>query len=399
MVKRITYVLAIVLLLGGVYLLGVTKGYYQRVTARNFNLIFQGELGRYEDKVPNFSLYETVLDLVQNKYYGDVNYLDLLYGSIKGAVISLGDPYTSFSTPSENKDFFTNLDGIYEGIGVEIDLVHDKLLVIAPIEGSPAQEAGLLPKDEIVAIDGRAMAGLGLYEVVSLIRGSRGSQVTLTIYREGEDELREFVLTRGVIRIQSVRMDVQDGIAVMKITKFGSDTERLFNRAVDQILREDIAGIVLDMRNNPGGFLDVGVQVANEFLDGGLIVEERFKDGKITPFTADGDGRLAHLPVVVLVDVGSASAAEIVAGALRDNGRAIIVGENTYGKGSVQEIEEFADGSALRITIAHWFTPAGGIISEEGIKPDILVKDDGGEADNQLERAITELKKSLEGKL
>ncbi|OGB74152.1 hypothetical protein A2V68_02230 [candidate division Kazan bacterium RBG_13_50_9] len=376
--------------------MGVTKGYYQRVTTRNFANVFSRELSGYEEKVPNFTLYESVLDLVNEKYYGDINYLDVLYGSIKGAVAGLGDPYTSFSTPEENQAFFTDLEGIYEGVGVEIDFVGDRLLVIAPLEGSPAKEAGLLPKDEIVAIDGRAVMGMDLYSVLALIRGPRGSRVILTIYREGSEELKDFTVTRGVIHTESVGVTMRDGVAVMRITKFGGDTEQLFDKAVNQIVREGAKGVVLDLRNNPGGYLDVAVKVANEFLDGGLIVEERFKDGKVTPFTADGDGKLSELPVVVLVDAGSASAAEIVAGALRDNNRAKIVGENTYGKGSVQEVEEFGDGSALRITIAHWYTPGGSPISGKGIKPDILVRYTGGDTDTQLERALSEIKKIIQ---
>lgn len=392
-VKRIIYSAAIILVLGSVYLLGVTKGYHQRITAYNFGTVFNNELSGHESQVPNFVLYETVVDIVKDKYYGDVNYLDLLYGSIKGAVFSLGDPYTSFTTPEENKEFFTNLNGIYEGVGIEIDFVDDKLVVIAPIEGSPADEAGLLPQDEIIGIDGMPVSGLELFEVIDLIRGVRGTEITLIIIR-GEEEIQEFIITRGVVKIKSVKLDIQDNIAVMRITKFSSDTEKLFNREVNQIISQDVQGVVLDLRNNPGGFLDVGVQVANEFLHGGVIVEERFMDGKIIPFSADGEGKLSHLPIVVLVNKGSASAAEIVAGALRDNDRAVIVGEQTYGKGSVQEVEEFSDGSALRITIAHWFTPLGVSISKEGIKPDILIEGED-DVDVQLDRAIQELNKMI----
>ncbi|MBN2585067.1 S41 family peptidase, partial [Patescibacteria group bacterium] len=197
---------------------------------------------------------------------------------------------------------------------------------------------------------------------------------------------------RQVVKIASVRLEIADDIAVLRINKFGSDTEQLFKKAVAKILSEGAKGIVLDMRNNPGGFLDVGVKIANEFLPGGMIVEERFRDGKATPFSADGSGKLKDLPVVVLVDGGSASAAEIVAGAIRDNQRGQLIGETTYGKGSVQEVEEFSDGSALRITVAHWFTPLGTSISEGGLKPDIVVKS-GKEGDAQLDKAISELKK------
>ncbi len=396
MAKRITYILGIILLLGSVYLLGVTKGYYQRINAYNFNLVFQKELGRYEETLPNFGLYETVIDLVKDKYYGQVNWMDVLYGSTKGAINALGDPYTFFSTPLENLEFFTDLDGIYEGIGIEIDFIDGKMLIVTPIEGSPADLAGLKPRDEIIAIDGRLVEGLDLYEVTDLIKGKSGTQIVLTIKLETNNQIQDFIITREIVRIKSVEVDIRDDVAVLRITKFGSDTEKLFNRAVDQILRSDVKGIVFDLRNNPGGFLDVGVQVANEFLDGGLIVEERFKNGDIIPFTADGDGRLSQMDVIILVNGGSASAAEIVASALRDNNRALIIGQRTYGKGSVQEVEEFSDGSALRITIAHWFTPLGEPIGGEGIKPDILVKDNEGLDDLQLDRAIQELKSLMD---
>jgi len=396
MAKRITYILGIILLLGSVYLLGVTKGHYQRINAYNFNLVFQKELGKYEETVPNFGLYETVIDLVKDKYYDPVNWTDVLYGSAKGAINALGDPYTIFSTPSENLEFFTDLDGIYEGIGVEIDFIDGKLLIVTPIEGSPADLAGLKPRDRIIAIDGKLVEGLDLYEVTDLIKGQRGTQIVMTIESETSNQIQDFVITREIVKINSVQVDIKDNIAVLKLTKFGSDTEKLFNRAVDRILRSDITGIVFDLRNNPGGFLDVGVKVANEFLDGGLIVEERFKNGDVIPFSADGDGRLAQMDVVILVNGGSASAAEIVAGALRDNNRALVIGQRTYGKGSVQEVEEFSDGSALRITIAHWFTPLGKPIGGEGIKPDILVKDNEGLDDFQLDRAIQELKSLMD---
>lgn len=393
--KQLVSILGIGLLLGSFYLLGFTKGYYQRVNANNFATVFKQKLTNYESTNPDFSLYESVLDLINNKYFGDINYQDILYGSIKGGVYSLGDPYTSFSTPDENKDFFTSLNGLYEGVGIEIDLIDDKVIVVAPLEGSPAATAGISPKDEILAIDGKPVAGLDLNEVLNLIKGPKGSTVVLTIIR-GKEKPKDYSIVREVVKIKSVQLSFEGDIAILKITKFGTDTEKLFNTAVNQILEKPAKGILLDMRNNPGGFLDTGVKVANEFLPGGLIVEERFKDGKITPFSADGKGKLVKLPVVILVDGGSASAAEIVAGALRDNQRARIVGESTYGKGSVQEIEEFPDGSALRITIAHWYTPSGTSISEGGLNPDIVIKGDGKAVeDNQLQKAISELKKVI----
>jgi len=393
--KRIIYFVTIILVLTGVYFLGVTKGYYQRINVQNFGLVFQQELNDYEDTVPNFGLYKTVIELMRDKYYGDVNFLDVLYGSVGGAVQALNDPYTLFTTPEENEEFFSSLGGTYEGIGVEIDFTYGRLIVVAPLEGSPADLAGIRSGDEIVAIDGRLVIDLDTYTATNLIKGKRGTQIILSILRDGE-EVKNISIIRDIVRINSVKLDIQDSIGILRITKFGSDTDKLFNNAVNKVIKEGLKGLILDLRNNPGGFLDVSVEVANEFLDGGLIVEERFKDGKIIPFSADGDGRLSQIPVIVLINEGSASAAEIVAGALRDNNRAILIGQPTYGKGSVQEVEEFGDGSALRITVAHWFMPSGKPISENGIRPDILVKDEEESLEDvQLIRAIKELNKLI----
>lgn len=393
--KRIIYFVTIVLVLTSVYFLGLTKGYYQRINVANFGLVFQKELNSYEDDVPNFGLYKTVIEIMRDKYYGDVNFIDVLYGSVGGAVRALNDPYTLFTTPEENEEFFSSLGGVYEGIGIEIDFTNGRLIVVAPLEGSPADLADIKPGDEIIAIDGRLVVDLDAYTITSLIKGKRGTQIILSILRDDKD-VENITIIRDIIRINSVKLDIQDSIGILRITKFGSDTDKLFNNAVNTIIREDLDGIVIDLRNNPGGFLDVGVKVANEFLDGGLIVEERFKDGKIIPFSADGDGKLSQISVIVLVNEGSASAAEIVAGALRDNNRAILVGQPTYGKGSVQEVEEFSDGSALRVTVAHWYMPSGEPISENGIRPDILVKDDEESSEDvQLIRAIEELNKLI----
>jgi len=388
------YGVLVIVALSITYSLGFIKGAQQRLTAKNFAAVFSSGFGAAEQAVPNFGLYETVLDLMKTKYIGDIDYLSVLYGTIKGAVAGLGDPYTSFSTPEENSEFFNSLSGTYEGVGVEIEFVSDRLLVVSALEGSPAAIAGLQPKDEILAVDGQIVTGMTIIQAVSLIQGTRGSEVVLTIWRDGNGDPQDIKLTRQVVKVASVRLEIKDDIATLRINKFGSDTEQLFNKAVARILSENAKVIVLDLRNNPGGFLDVGVKVANEFLPGGMIVEERFKDGKTTPFSADGSGKLKDLPIVVLVDAGSASAAEIVAGAIRDNKRGQLVGENTYGKGSVQEVEEFSDGSALKITVAHWFTPSGTSISEGGLKPDIVVKS-SKEGDAQLDKAISELKKLI----
>ena len=385
--KQYIYVAVGVVLLGATYLLGMTQGYYSRISANNFATVFKSELeGRKLGEV-DLSLLWDVIGTIDEKYIGTANYRDIAYGAIKGAVAGVGDPYTVFSDPEENEAFFNSLDGIYEGVGIEVEIADGALLIVAPLAGSPAEEAGIRSGDLIVAVDGKTVVGETLDEVISRIKGPTGTSVKLTVVR-GEEEPKIISVRRQVIKRESVDTTIEDGIARIRIYRFAGDTEAGINRAVDQIKRQKVDKVILDLRGNPGGFLDAGVFVANEFLSGGGIVEERFKTGEVAPLTADGKGRLQDVKVVVLVNGGSASASEIVAGALQDAGRATIMGTQTYGKGSVQEVESFPDGSSLRVTVAKWYTPKGRSISDEGITPDKVVElEDNNEADLQLDAA------------
>lgn len=386
--KKVGFIVGGIVLLLAVYFLGVTKGHYGRVSLNTYASVFRQELTHSQIGSADLNLLWTVTDLIDEKYLGKVDYMNMLYGAIKGAVASLSDPYTTFTDPTENRTFFEELDGIYEGIGIEMDVIDGRLIIVAPLKHSPAEEAGLLPGDEILAINRESIAGMTVMDVISLIKGPTGTSVTLTIGRNKLSEPLVVEVTRRLVYKKSVEVDFDDDIAILTLSRFASDTESLFNAAVNKIVAKGSRGVILDMRSNPGGYLDVGIKIANEFLSEGTIVEERFKDGQKVPFSADGSGKLTKLPIVVLVDRGSASAAEIVAGALQDNRRAKIVGEQTFGKGSVQEVEAFSDGSALRLTVAKWYTPSGGSISDEGIKPDRTVSwnPEVGE-DNQLEEA------------
>ncbi len=390
----LTAIVGIIFLLV-IYLAGVTQGYYGRITANNFSAVFKQELQNKKLGQADFSLFWEVAEQLRDKYFGDINTQEMLYGSIKGLVAAIGDPYTIFADPAENSQFFDNLNGSYEGIGVELDVVDGVLVVLTPLKDSPAEAAGLKPLDEIVAVDGVSVMGMTFAEVLSAIKGPAGSKVALTIERKGEEQL-VLNIVRQTIRRDSVSIEIgEDKIAVIKITRFASDTDAGFQSAVNKVIAEGVKGVVLDLRNNPGGFLDSGVKVANEFLQNGVIVEERMKSGEKTSFSADGSGRLTKIPLIMLVNGGSASAAEIVAGALQDNGRAKVVGEQTYGKGSVQEVEEFPDGSALRVTVGKWYTPKGASINDARIKPDKEIKLTGKETtDVQLLGA----KKLLAGK-
>ncbi len=365
-------VLGVFLLLFLGYLLGFAHG----SSTRGRLLYSDSRAGSFASRA-DFDLFWAVADIIQERYYGPLRTKDLVYGSVRGLVEALGDPYSAFDLPGAGRRFFQELAGNYEGVGLEMEYQGEDLVVIAPLQGSPAETAGLKAGDTVLAIDGEAPPVGDILGAIERIRGPVGSRVRLTVQRG--DRTLDFEITRAVIHLRSVSLREEEGIHILSITKFVDDTEKLFRQAVNDLLQTQVQRVILDLRNNPGGLLQAAVQVANEFLPAGKkIVEERFKDGKSTIFTSDGSGQLANLQVVVLINGGTASAAEIVAGALRDNGRAVLVGERSFGKGTVQEVDEFADGSILKLTIAAWFTPRGESL-EKGLKPDFVVTDDGAE--------------------
>ena len=368
------------------YLLGFSHGYALKGSLWPGGSPSQIGLAQQED----FQLFWTVADIIGQKYYGNFDLGNLVYGSVQGLVAALSDPYSSFDLPDTSKQFFQELAGNYEGIGVEVEYRDETLVVIAPVKGSPAYEAGVRPGDIILAIDGKDTSSMDLVEALAKIRGPQGSKVKLLIQRNGQNII--FEITRTLVHIKSVTTKEEDGVFIISISKFAEDTDKLFNQAVSDILKQNPSGVILDLRHNPGGLLDSAVEVANEFLPAGkTIVEERFRGGQKTIFTSDGSGRLTDIKLVVLINGGTASAGEIVAGALGDNGRATLVGERSFGKGSVQEVDEFADGSTLRLTIAEWFTPEGTSL-KIGLKPDIELSD-REEEDIILSKAKELLKK------
>lgn len=302
----------------------------------------------------------------------------LFYGAISGLVSSLDDPYSVYFDPDLAKSFSSELEGKFDGIGAEIGIKKDHLSIIAPLPGTPADKAGLEAGDYIVQIDAADTSDMPLDEAVSRIRGEKGTTVKLLIFRTGWKEPKEFAIVRDTILVQSVKRASavvgKKNVSVITITHFNEDTEKAFAEAVRQSLQEGAEGIVLDLRNNPGGFLDTAVSVAGEWIHDDVVVSEQFSDGHKQDYKSDGNARLADLPTVVLVNGGSASASEIVAGALQDDGKALLVGEQTFGKGSVQDYQELDDGSALKLTIALWLTPKGRSIDKQGIAPDIKVE-------------------------
>lgn len=348
----------------------------------------------------DFNLFWNVWDTLE-KQYVDKDKLDdkkMFYGAIKGLVDSLGDPYTIFMEPKVAQEFSNDLAGTFEGIGAEIGKKNDIITIVAPLADMPAEKAGLKAGDKIYAINGQMTAGLSIDEAVNKIRGPKGTEVVLTIFRDSFDKAKDFKITRQTIIVKSVRTKLADnGIFIIAITNFNDDTSELFKRAAAEAVEKNPRGIILDLRNNPGGYLETAIDVASEWIDQGVVVTEQFNPEKKNEYLHRGRARLKDFPTVVLVNQGSASASEIVAGAIKDDGKATLVGMKTFGKGSVQTLEEMKDGSSVKITVAKWLTPKGYNINREGIAPDLEVdltmEDYNNNKDPQMDKAVEILSK------
>jgi carboxyl-terminal processing protease len=287
----------------------------------------------------------------------------------------MDDPYTIFMDPKEAQEFSDDLLGTFEGIGAEVGMRNDLITVIAPLAGMPAEKAGIRAGDKIYAINGESTIGLGVDEAVKKIRGPKGTEVVLTIIRQDEEGPIDIKIIRDQIFVKSVKTEIRkDGVMVITVSNFNDDTLDLFNQAVETALTKNPKGLILDLRNNPGGYLDTAIYMASAWVKEGPVVVEQFGEGKRQEYFATGNNRLGNFKTVVLINGGSASASEIVAGALRDYKKATLVGEQSYGKGSVQSLRNLSDGSALKVTVAKWLTPSGDFINDKGITPDIEVK-------------------------
>ncbi len=323
-------------------------------------------------------IFGDVLSVIQTSYVEEPNVDNLVQGAIKGMLQTL-DPHSSYLTPDMLKQVEVETKGVFGGLGIEIGIKDNILTVIAPIEDTPAFRAGLQAGDKIVKIENESTRDMTVTDAVKKLRGEPGTKVTISIVREGLAEPRAYTITRDVIKIKSVKSKAMgDGIAYVKLIQFQQDTTAELDKALQAAQKEKggIKGLVLDLRNNPGGLLDQAVKVSDEFIESGLIV---YTDGRIESqkykYFAHKEGTWSGFPIVVLVNAGSASASEIVAGALQDHGRAILLGTRTFGKGSVQTILPLEDGSALRLTTARYYTPNGRSIQAKGIEPDIVVRD------------------------
>jgi carboxyl-terminal processing protease len=358
----------IILLSVSIFLVGVTIGLSQSNKMPALSSSIYDEL----------KLFTDILSHIQKDYVEETKSKDLIYGAIKGMLETL-DPHSGFMPPETYKEMQAETRGRFEGLGLEITMKDGILTVVAPIEDTPAFKAGLLAGDQIVKIDGEWTKSLTLMDSVKKMRGPKGSQVTITIMREGLTKPRDFTLTRDVIPVRSVRHELLDKqYGYIRISQFQEKTDSEFDKAMKSLEEESkgsLKGLVLDLRNNPGGLLDQAVKISDRFIDSGIIVSiDGKKEDQKQKFPAHAQGTLPRYPLVVLVNGGSASGSEIVAGALQDHHRGIILGTQTFGKGSVQTIFSLKDGSGLRLTTARYFTPSGRSIQAKGIMPDVVVK-------------------------
>lgn len=322
----------------------------------------------------DYSSVDQVYSLLKSDFDGNLNKAALIDGAKSGLVQAAGDPYTQYFNPKQAKEFNDQLAGTIIGIGAELGTNEENnIVVVSPLAGYPAEKAGLKPKDIVAAVDGKVTTGMTVDQVVSKIRGQEGSVVKLTIVRGGQSPF-DVSITREKITIPSVKWQEDGNIGYLKVSQFTDDTYALTQKAVTEFQSKGVKGIVLDLRGDPGGYLNTAVNVSSLWLDQGKTVVQEKRGGKIiSTERANGNNPLRGLPTVVIIDGGSASASEITAGALKDNGIATIVGQKSFGKGSVQQVERLLDGSEVKITVARWYRPNGQNIDKQGITPDSVV--------------------------
>lgn len=346
----------------------------------------------------DMDLFWTVWGELEDRYV-DLEALqndDMVYGAIQGMVDALGDPYTVFMTPKESTEFSASLEGTLEGIGAELTVKDKNLVIVSPLRGSPAEKAGLLPGDIIYKIEGEFANEMTLIEAVMKIRGENGTTVTLTIIRDNLEEPFDVSIVRDSIDIESVSVEKLDNeIVYLSVNQFNDKTSDEFSKAISEMLLDEPAGFIVDLRFNGGGYLDIAVDLLSYLLPAdteAVKIVERGKDDNNNVMYTNGSPKILNVPLVVIVNESSASASEIVAGAVQDHKRGVVLGVKTFGKGTVQEVENFNDGSSIRMTIAKWYTPEGRNIDKIGLTPDIIVeitdKDIENEYDAQKEAAI-----------
>ncbi|PIZ24375.1 peptidase S41 [Candidatus Collierbacteria bacterium CG_4_10_14_0_8_um_filter_43_86] len=339
----------------------------------------------------------------------DIDSNKLMYGAVEGMTASLGDPYTSFFPPEENARSKEDLQGEFGGVGIQLGFIDNTLAVMTPLKDTPAFKAGIKAGDFILKIVdekkkiSKDTSGMKVEDAVDLIRGEKGTPVILTIFRESEKKSREVTLMRDVINVPSTELEWLDSgkVALIRVNKFGEKTLPEWEKMVSEVKNKNIKGIILDLRNNPGGYLQRAIDLGSEFIADGVIVKQKDRN-RTEVSNVDREGKLIGMPLVVLVNGGSASAAEILAGALRERLGTKLVGEKSFGKGTVQEPEDFNDGSSLHVTIAEWLLPSGKNIHKIGLEPDVKIEyirdEKNPTADNQVDKALEVLKGEMSGK-
>ena len=349
----------------------------------------------------DFSLFWQSYKTLQEKFVSPekIDKTTILNGAIAGMVRSLGDPYTVFLDKDDSKKFLEDVSGQFEGIGIEIGEKNGQLQVISPLEGTPAKAAGLRAGDKILKINSKFTTAMSIDEAVNAIRGSKGTKVTLTMFRDGWRDSKDISITRAVIEIPSLKLEFKElpnhqKVAYIRMYEFSENLSSEFAKAAQEILNSDAKSIVLDLRDNPGGYLEVSQDIAGWLLKKNqtVVIEDYGKNQPQNPYTSTGNAALADYPMVVLINKGSASASEILAGALRDDRNIQLIGEKSFGKGSIQELEKLPGGAVLKVTIAHWLTPKGTLIAEKGLEPDVKVEltddDYAKNKDPQLDKAL-----------
>jgi len=399
-VKGIAVILIVVAAYGIGYQVG-RKGYI--FVPKSFSVINQSSTSQTVD----YSLLWDAINILNTKYIDKpIDQQKILYGAVAGAVASAGDPYTTFFPPADLQNFKTSLAGTFQGIGAEVGTKDGNIVIVSPIKDSPADKAGLQPGDIIAGVDGQSTQTWTVDMAVTKIRGPKGTVVTLSIVRAGKDKPFDVKITRDNIVIKSVTYSYKTvsingqnkTIAVVTLSEFGDDTKALFDQAVNDILTHNVSGIIIDLRNDPGGYLQTAVDIASNWVkQGDLVVSEAHSDGTTITYKGEGNPRLAGIKTVVMINGGSASAAEILSGALHDHGFATLLGEKSFGKGSVQELDDLPGGSAIQVTIAKWITPGGVNLNHNGLTPDVVVNMTADDAaagkDPQMDAAFSQFGK------
>jgi len=397
LLKRFAAISVLVIAVAGIFLFGVYLGFQNRPAVSRIT-----ELVNKEEGLPagvDFSPFWKTWSILNQRFVSDngaVDEQEKVWGAIKGLVDSYGDPYTTFMPPVEAKMFDEDISGNFGGVGMEIGMKDGVITVVAPLKNTPADQAGIKAGDKIIEIDGKITSGVSVDEAVRLIRGESGTEVVLLVIHPDTNEPIEISITRGTIEIPTIDAELRaDGVFVISLYNFSANSPNLFRDALREFIESETDKLVLDLRGNPGGYLDAAVDMASFFLPAGkAIVREDFgeKEEEVIYRSRGYDIFNENLKMVVLIDGGSASASEILAGALSEHSKAKLVGTKTFGKGSVQELLPITSDTSLKVTVARWLTPSGKSISKEGLMPDYVVEtteaDTTGDRDPQMEKAV-----------